>query len=67
MMKVIDISLAVVWVVSSLAFSLVSNHQVSRSHVVLNMPKNDPRSKRKRILKKVGKVVGAVSLLLLLQ
>jgi len=59
--KSIAISIAALFATSSSAFSPVSNHQVSRANVVLSMATDEPDSKRKRILKKLGKVVGAVS------
>jgi len=61
MVKHFSIGLAALLAASSSAFSPMSNCPSARSNVVLSMSKNEPESKRKSILKKLGRVVGAVS------
>jgi len=61
MVQFLSIGLAALLASSSSAFSPVSNSQNARYNVALSMSKNEPESKRKSILKKLGKAVGAVS------
>jgi len=61
MVKLIAISVVTLLAASSTAFAPVSTHQASRSDAVLNMAKNEPDSKGKRVLKRLGKVAGAIT------
>jgi len=61
MVQLFSIGLAGLLAASSSAFSPLSNHQSVRFDVVLSMSKNKSESKRKSILKKLGKAAGAVT------
>jgi len=61
MVQAVTIGLAALLAASSSAFTPVSNYQTARSNVVLSLAKNEPESKRKSILKKLGKAVSVVS------